>query len=338
MIMKNLQTFEDFLNESYYNTELILEAFNSSILQDLTQNKKGGLGKEFYDTLSKMGVASSEITNLDILTIEPKDAEKYTKANPNAVLIYFSREEKENPFTSDYWYKKIQGNTVLAVVKGKLYMGLDYDRWASKKPGKAVYKLVAGGGGKSLGMSDKSNSKYGSGLNTLKKMAEVTDVVYVIDLNTIPSSVALRTERSESKKGAAAFIDDKQFKQENMSRYESILRDRAANDDIDKIVKEAIDKLTDQIKAGLGSGKKGSYGDLLIGESPKGRPVTMADATRLMERILSTYGTYAQYIDSAKTSKERHGHEDSYYERESKSKAKEIKDNSNKIDTLNYAW
>ena len=335
--MKNIITFDSFVNESYFNADLILEAFNSSILQDLTQNKKGGLGKEFYDTLSKIGVASSEITNFDILTIEPQDAEKYTKANPNAVLIYFSREEKENPFSSDYWYKKIEGNTVLAVVKGKLYMGLDYDRWASKG-GKAQYKLVAGGGGKSLGMSDKSNSKYGSGLNTLKKMAEVTDVVYVIDLNTIPSSVALRAERSESKKGAAAFIDDKQFKFENMARYESILRDRAANDDIDKIVKEAIDKLTDQIKAGLVSGKKGSYGDLLIGEDPKGRPVKMADATRLMERILSTYGTYAQYTDSAKTSKERHGYEDSYYERESKSKAKEIKDNANKIDTLNYAW
>lgn len=336
--MKNIITFDTFVNESYFNADLILEAFNSSILQDLTQNKKGGLGKEFYDTLSRMGVASSEITNFDILTIEPQDAEKYTKANPNAVLIYFSREEKPNPFTSDYYHKKIEGNMVLAIVKGKLYMGLDYDRWASKG-GKAEYKLVpVGNNSRSLGMDDKSNSKYGSGLNTLKKMAEVTDVVYVIDLNTIPSSVALRSERSESKKGAAAFIDDKQFKQENMSRYESILKDRASNDDIDQMVKDAIDKLTDQIKTGLGTGKKGKYGDILIGEDPKGREVKMTDAIRLMERILSTYGNYAQSVDIAKNSEERHGILDSYYTDSAKTKAKEIKDNANKIDTLNYAW
>jgi hypothetical protein len=339
-----LYNFEEFLNEMKFNEEhemLLTEAFNSSIIQNMTANKKGGLGKTFYDALSKMGIAASTLTNADLTPVTPQDAEKLTKQDPNLILIYYSSKEKKNPYTNDSWYSKVDGDCVLAVVKGKLYMALKYDRYASKG-GKAEYNLVPAidkNAGQALGGVEKTGGKYGSGLTSLKRMADVTDVVYVINPSELEvDSKKMRTERAEAKKGAAAFKDDKQFKAENMSRYEAILRERASNDDIDSIVRDSIDKITDQIKAALTSGKKGSYGDILVGEDPKGREVRMSDATRLMEKMLDNYARYTQYIDTAQKSEERHGLEDSYYKREAASKAKDIKDAAKKIENFNYAW
>lgn len=334
-----LYNFEEFVNEMKSNEEhsLLLEAFNSSILQRLTSAKKGNIGKKFFDALSKMGIAASEITNLDITTVEPRDAENLTKSDPNLILIYYSEREKENPFSKDYWYKKIEGNTVLAVVKGKLYMGLNYDRYASKKSEKAEYSLIAAGSG-TLGMDDKSNSKYGSGLNTLKKMAEVSDVVYVIDSSKMPASHELRNERVESRKGAAAFKDDKDFKRENQARYAAILADKASKDDIDGLVQDAINTLTDQIKSAVENKSKSQYGEYLIGQSPKGREVRLSDATRHIERIMEDYRHYTDYKNNAERSESRHGEADSFYSREYKKYAKQIKNSCSKIESLNYAW
>jgi hypothetical protein len=342
MKLLNFNEFVDQVNESK-NFELILESFNSSILQRLTNNKQGGIDKKFFDTLSKMGVAASNITNLDITEIAPSDAAKYAAANPNVILVYYSNSEKPNPHVSSegkYQYGTIKSDTVLAVVKGKTYMGLAYDRWASKSGSKAEYKIVsATDAGSTLGLSDKSGKGYGSsGLNTLKKMADVADVVYVIDPSTVPSSTELRGDRKESKQGAAAFIDDKQFKKENQSRYEAILRDRASKDDIDGIVQDAIDVLASQIKDAIASGKKGEYGDVLIGTDPKGRQVKMGDAGNLMSNLIREYGYYASAKNDSEKSEKRHGEVDSYYTARSNGYAKSIKDYANKVKTMNYAW
>lgn len=337
-----LYSFSEFVNEQKSNEEhqLLLEAFNSSIIQKIASNKKGGIGKEFFDTLSKMGIAASEVTNADIEVLKPEDAERYAKQNVNAILIYYSEKPKENPYASaEAWNKKIEGDVVLAVVKGKLFMGLAYDRWATKAGGKAEYKVVPEkDAGRHLGAAEKSGGKYGSGLTTLKKMADVSDVVYVIDPTNSPSTLDLRATRVEQKKGAAAFVDDKQFKKENQARYEAILRQRAAGDDIDGLVQDAIDELTNQIKDALKAGGKTQYGEILIGSDPKGRDVKMSDATSLMSRILDYYGRYVSAKQSAKTSEERHGIKDDYYAREAATKAKDVKDNCNKIKNLNYAW
>jgi hypothetical protein len=169
-------------------------------------------------------------------------------------------------------------------------------------------------------------------------MAEVSDVVYAINPETVPSSKELRAERKESRQGAIAFKDDKQFKSENMSRYEAILRDRASKDDVDSIVKEAIEALTKQITDAIESKAKTKYGDVLIGMDPKGREVKMSDAGNLMSRILRDYGYYAGAKNSEADSEKRHGEVDTYYQREAAKYAKEIKDSMNKIKALNYAW
>jgi hypothetical protein len=342
MKLLNFNEFVDHVNESR-EIELLTESFNSSILQRLTNNTSGGIGKKFFDTLSKMGIAASNVTNNDITTIAPADAAKYTAAHPNQILIYYSTTEKPNPHVSSdgkYQYGNIKADTVLAVVKGKTYLGLAYDRWASKSGGKAEYKIVAAtDAGTTLGISDKSAKGYGSsGLNTLKKMADVADVVYAINPDTVPSSNQTREDRKESRQGAIAFKDDKQFKAENISRYEAILRDRASNDDIDKMISDAIDILTTQIKDAISSKAKTEYGDVLIGVNPKGRQVKMSDAGHLMSSILRDYGTYASAKNDEEASEKRHGEVDRYYRNRSAEAAKAIKDNFNKIKNMNYAW
>lgn len=337
--MKNLQTFEDFLNESYFNTDFILEAFNSSILQRITNAKEGAIGKAFYDTLSKMGIAASEITNLDMSVLTPEEAERHAKTNINDILIYYSEKLKPNPFSEDYQYREIAADAVLAVVKGKLFMGLQYDRWA--KGSKAEYKIVpAGDQSKELGLKDKSGSKYGSGITTLKKIAAISDIVYVINSDMVAAhrTQELRGDRKEAKQGAVSFINDKQFKQENMSRYEAILKERASNTNIDKLVSDAIDLLTTQIKDAIAKGVKTKYGDILIGNDPKGREIKMSDAGNMMSSILSDYGRYAELTNSAIESGERWGERDNYYESQSKTYAKGIMDRFKKIKDLNYAW
>ncbi len=217
-------------------------------------------------------------------------------------------------------------------------MGLKYSRWASKG-GKAIYSIAASGDqSKPLGLDDKSGGKYGSGLNTLKKMAEVTDVVYVIDPEAVSSTKELLASRVESKKGAQAFVDDKQFKQENMSRYEAILKERASKDDIDGLVKEAIDKMTAQIHKAMTEKKVGQYGDIEVGVSAKGRPASMRDVASHMSKILDDYNRYAGYLATAKKSEERHGLSDDYYRKEAATYAKKVKDACLQIDSFSYIW
>ena len=336
MKLLNFNEFVSHLNESQ---KLLLESFNSSIIQSIvTKQREGGIDKKFFDALSKMGIAVSEITNLDITSIDPKDGAKYSGEYPNHILIYYSTTEKENPYVSKdgkYYYGTIKADVPLAIVKGKGYMGLAYDRWASKG-GKAEYKIIHNKDSSiSLGLGDKFGN---SGLGTLKKMADVSDIIYVINPDTVPSSKQTRDDRKESKAGAAAFIDDKQFKADNQARYEAILKDRASNEDIDAIVSAAIEELTAQIKDAVAKKTMTRYGDILVGTSPKGREVKMSDAGNHMSNILRDYGYYAQGKNDQAKSEERHGEIDKYQRDRSAQYAKSIKDAYNKISTFNYAW
>lgn len=329
--MKNVLNFNEFINESLE----LNEAFKSSILKDISSDKRGNLGKEFFRTLSAIGIGVSEITDLHITQVNPSEGAKITKSNPNAVLIYYSSREKPNPYAGKGTYDRIAANVPLAIVKGGKFMGLSYDRWASKG-GKNLYTLQPlGDAGRQLGAVDKTGGVYGSGLTSLKRMADVADVVYVIDPANVPSSTDLRHLRKEAKSGAVAFINDKDFKKQNQSRYEEILKERAANDDIDKIVSDAIETLTQHIKDGLSKKQMDDYGNFTIGSDPKGRSVKISDAGNIMNQILNDYARYVEYQNSAKIAKERHDR-DIWYTNSAKDQAKSIKDRVRKINNFNY--
>lgn len=331
--MKNVLNFTEFINESLE----LNEAFKSSILKDISSDKRGNLGKEFFKTLFAMGIGVSEITDLHITQVNPSEASKITSRNSLAVLIYYSSREKPNPYAGKGTYDRIAANVPLAIVKGGRFMGLAYDRWANKG-GKNLYTLQPlADASRQLGAVDKTGGVHGSGLTSLKRMADVADVVYVIDPANVPSSTDLLHLRKEAKSGAVAFINDKDFKKQNQSRYHEILKERAANDDIDKIVSDAIETLTQHIKDGVSKKQMDASGNFTIGSDPKGRSVKISDAGNIMNQILNDYARYVEYQNSAKIAKERHDI-DTWYTDSAKDQAKSIKDRVRKINNFNYAW
>jgi hypothetical protein len=330
--MKHLYDFEGFVNESYVAQELN-EAFKSNTLRTISTGATKGtqLTKTFYDALSKMGIAASEIDDSQISEISPRDAAKATKQDPEKLFIYYSNSEKTNPHASrEYWNKTVPAGIVLAMVKGGKYQGLEYDRWDSKKGGKAVYRIVSSPDD-SIGV-DKSRGTYSSGLNTLSKMADVADMVYVIDPNTAPSSTETRAGRVEAKQGAIAFLSDKDFKKANQDRYEQILKDSAAKLPVAGIVQSALDTLTQQIKNAISAGNKNQYGNILIGKDKRDREITMSDASNIMGNLLTAFQRYSEHLNSA----EREG--GNYYKQSVKNYAKDIKNYVDKINKMDYAW
>ena len=164
-------------------------------------------------------------------------------------------------------------------------------------------------------------------------MADVADTVYVIDPSLVPSSSGKRAQRSASKSGATAFISDKEFKKQNLDRYNAILSELADKPSaLDKGVKDSIDKITELIKDSVSLGKMGQWGDYLLGEDPKGREVRLQDATGAMTRLLDSYSKYVEYKKKAT------GDESSYYEKQAKEQAKDVKDRIGKIERLDIAW
>lgn len=329
-IMKLIpESFEEF------KQSLIVEAFNSSILQSLSQNPKGNIGKKFFDTLSKMGIAISDVTNNQILEITPAEAKKYTASFPNAILIYYSTTKKENPYAGRdaYSSREIGADVPLAVVKGKLYMGLAYDKWASKNS-KAEYKLVPQKDGTILGLSDKDGGSYGSGLTSLDKMASVSDIVYVINPagGVAPSSTEKRLDRSQSRKGAIAFINDKDFKSANMARYNSILADQASKLPLDKDVVDAIDTVASYIKDAISTDAKTKYGEVLVGLDPRGREIKMRDVSNALEYLLDDFERYSNAMNQSKEDGSK------YYAEQSKQYAKSIVDQIRKIKNKDLAF
>jgi len=64
----------------------------------------------------------------------------------------------------------------------------------------------------------------------------------------------------------------------------------------------------------------------------------MRDASNHMSNILDDYSRYVDYIKQAEESEKRYGDRESYYERESKNYAKNIKDKINQIESFDYVW
>jgi len=337
---KKIKTKMKLIPESFeeFSESLINEAFASSILQKISNSSKGKLNNAFYSGLSKMGIAASDIEDDQIIQLSPADAKKYTAKNPDAILIYYSENEKENPYAHTEgwsWDRKIPGGVPLAVVKNKVYMGLNASKW---NQGKAEYSIVPLSGSSyrsstpsDLGAVGKGGGKYESRLTTLDKMASVSDVVYVIEPSAMPRSTEKRSTRQQSRVGAAALISDKDFKKSNLARYNAILADNASKLPLDKEVYDAIEMVTDHIKDAIKGEQRTRYGEIMIGLDKKGREIKVSDATNIMRNLLDEFDSYRRYSTESDEGS-------SYYKEEAKKYAKSIVDRIRKIRDKDYAW
>lgn len=347
--MKNeinlFESFSDFVGANFLN-ESIKSAILRTVLSNGREGKEGkknlsNLAKGFYN-LSK--VALDKIEDEDFIV--SNDVSKVFKnyGGSSHVLFFISDNEKENPYydhNNGSWndYKVVPGGgIVLAAMSGdRQFYANEWSRWA----GARTWSKNKKGDADQIGINHKYRGWGASGLNNGKRIAEMSDRVIVINLELIRqkySTQQLRDARAAAKADATAFKSDKDFKKANQDRYHKILADKAASLPLDKMVSDAIDKLAKQISDGLKKGEKTRYQEIKIGESPKGREVKAKDASQHMSNILDDYARYVDYIRQAEESEARYGERESYYERESKNYAKQVKERINKIDSFDYAW
>ena len=329
-----------FLHESFtsfVNSLSVNEAFKSmKLAQLLTLSKKSswnkGIAQEFYNyTKVKLDL----IEDHDLLEVDPQTA--YKQKGGTKVKFFLIDNEKQSPYTEDSYDGRIQPGLIAVLNGNNDFMGAVYRRYSNEK-GRILTKTDKAD---SLGV-DKRRKGYGAtGLSSAKRIADFADRAIVVDIDILRqrySAEQQRTERAAAQKGAIAFKSDKEFKAENIARYNEILANKAAALPLDKMVKGAIDKLADQIKEGVAKGEKGRYGDIIIGKNSKGNEAKMRDASNHMSNILDDYGRYVQYIADGEKEIAEWGKENSYYAREAKTYAKNIKDKINQIDTFDYAW
>jgi len=334
MDMRDIEDLYPELLESTVN-----EAFSSMKLQSILTNA-GSMPKDFAKAFYQMAkIQLDKVQDVDIIEMDPEQARK--EKRKSAVYLYFTTNEKPNPYAgrNSWGVTTIPGNTLLGVTDGSNeWLAADYARtWGSDRT-KTLSKTKRNDGagfGKSA-----ANDTWGSGISSLSKVAELADRAYVLDLDILRarySTAAKRDERTAAKAGATAFKSDKDFKKENLARYHTILADRAAAMPIDKEVLRAIDVVSSQIKDGLIAGKKGKWGDVVIGEDPKGREIKLRDASNAMQNLLDDFNRYVDYTNQAKREEEA-GYGSNYYSREVKNYAKSIKDRISKIEKMDYAW
>ena len=313
------------------------EAFKSNKLASLFRNTRGQIDKNLAQAFYRMSkIKMDQVEDHDIIEMDPKTA--YKDKRESAVYFYFTHNEKENPYaTSEYADdRRIPANTLLAITNGKNeFYGVNWKRFGEKG-----YVMSLGSVGDSAGIG-KSHSRYGgTGLSNMKRVSDVADVAYVLDLNVLRNRYdvsALKDTRSAAKAGAIAFKTDKEFKQENLNRYNTIIANRAAEMPIDKMVADAIDTLSAQIKDALAKGEKTRYNEILLGRTPKGREAKISDAANHMQRILDDFQRYVSYTNQAEEEKKA-GYGGDYYAREVKNYAKSITDRIKQIETFSYAW
>ena len=328
----------------------ITEAFKSSKLRNLMNMNAAGTsyGQKIHNlTQAFYGLTKAKLDEIgDENLIDYPNAEKAAKEfkkDNNVVVFYIVDNPKENPYADDKSMNDMVRPGILGISKAGEFLSVSYqgseDEYKNRKINFAMKstddKTDAIGG-------NKKYRGYGAtGLYNVKRVADLADRAVVINLeaikNTDLDARGKAQSRAKAQAGAIAFKSDKDFKKANMARYKEILATKASKLPLDKMVQDAIQELSNQIKDGLAKGEKGRYGDIIIGRNKKDKEVRLRDASNHMSNILDEYNRYVDYVVQAEAEKES-GYSTGYYEKQYKEYAKNINDRVKKIKSFDYAW
>jgi len=271
----------------------INEAFASSILRRLLAQKT--YRNTIAPAFQKMAqIALDKVTDDAITKMDPQSAyREMKKLTDQIVVFYVSEKGATNTYAKDSYYQKIAPGTVLAIASGdNKFYDVNYIKYGADANKQT---MGVGKSGDSIGVG-KSGSGYGAtGLYNVKRVAEVADTAYVINLSVLKGQLGiggLVAKRSSQKLGAIAFKTDAQFKKDNLARYKEALQGKAVKGDVDTAVLEAIQQVTKQISAAVAGKSLSQYGDVLIGKNPKGRDVTASDASNALNRLLQDFASF----------------------------------------------
>ena len=312
--MKNVMTFESFVEEAYEINEALKSSKLRSISTALYSDKN--LLKKIYGTYA---LALDKITDDEVITMDPKTAYKDRNMG-NSLVFYVTTTAKENPYSE--YPSTIPANSLLAITTGdNLFLGRTY--FQADKSGSGSFGI----------RKDYKGTGLATGLYSVKRISELADVAYVIPLDNVARTSDVKSERGKQREGAIALIDPRKFQEENLKRYREILATKiGGKDELSKIVLSAIDTITSQIKGAVSSGEVDRYGRAKVGVNKKGRDATTQDAAQHMKRIMDAY---ADYISALKDSEE---YKDSYYTSRAKEKMSEVRDLVNQTSNFSYAW
>ena len=316
--------------------ETVNEALKSSILASLVDMKYAP--KEFLQYIyGYTKIALDQIEDTDILTLDPNTA--YKRKAGKELVFYVVTNAKENPYADkSAWSdeKTLKPDTILGVANGQNeFMGAAWSgRGYTPDRKKIMTKSDSGVG------INKSYRGYGaSGLYNVKRIAELADVAYVINIDALQARLStgtLSNNRDAAKRGAIALLDPKKIKEENMNRYKAIIAKRLTDGDktIDKMIEKAINDGTDLIKNAVKAKQLGQYGDIIAGTDPRGREVKLSDVSSWLTRIMDDYARFTSAEENSKKNEFGGG----YYEREVKQYALSIKERVAKFEKLDIAW
>ena len=346
--MKKVKLFEAFVASQELN-----EAFSSQILRDLFNG--GGvhstLPKAFY---GKTKIALDKIQDNDLIITTPNAA--YKAKGKNTITFYISDNEKVNPYADDIAssYDKIipGGEYMLAVAdeNNKFFVDRDlhgYVPTAQQMSGKYLtprsMETDKQRGEETIGINKTNKGFQGTGLISVKRIAEVADRAIIIDVDSLQqrySTTNKIAQRHAEKVGAIAYKTDREFKSENLERYKDILQAAAVKLPLGKMVKDAIMDLTEQIKDGIKEfGRSvGEDDDVVIGTAPNGKEVTMSHASMQMNRIFGAFRSYTYAMGEQTKLKDKYGDAPARYDEDILNYAQKIKVEITKIKDFDYAW
>jgi hypothetical protein len=324
-----VKLFEEYMESK--NEEMVNEALASPILAGILNLRyaDSNLFKWFYGATK---IALDKVQDSDVITMTPNEAYRW---KGNGIVFYVSTREKENPYSpgENYSVDIIPANTLLAIASGdNKFYGTDWTRWSGGTM-RTIDKVRAGQSG--IGIKKTGSGWDATGLWNVKRISEVSDVAYVVDLDVIRqnlSTASLSSSRKESQRGATALMSDKDFKQQNMARYKEILATRYENDGIDQEVQRGIENATAMIAAGIRNMKIGSYGEISFGKGKRGNDIRMSDISNWMTNLMSDYERYVRASNDVKDGGS------SYYEKEKKNYALSIKDKIEKFKKNDIGW
>jgi hypothetical protein len=347
---KNLlvaESFSDFVKSISVGN--LNEALKSAVLSQLFNTKMAGargangiqweksvikdIPSAFYNMTQ---IALDQVGDEDLIHLTPAEAHKVTKMSEDRhVIFYIVDQEKENPYSSSQNTEIITPG-ILAIVKGNEFIGTahlkGYEQRNTGLKGRILKKTSADD---SLGISKKYKGDWdATGLYNPKRISDVADRAIAMDINVLKdkySTAGKRAQRAESRMGAIAFKSAADFKKENLARYKQIIADKVAKLPIDDLVKDAIDALTKQIQNGFDKQHVES-GELVIGQKPSGRNVTVRDAANHMTNLLDRYQRYVYYSNESRSSIS------DYYKTEMKKLAVDVKSMIDDIAIFNYGF
>lgn len=161
-----------------------------------------------------------------------------------------------------------------------------------------------------------------------KKIKEIADVVYLLDLESLRGGTTeLKAKRAEMKIGRIDFSDPKKYAMANRKRYEELLKDKiGSQDQMDSAVKEVVMSVNDAIMKAFDLPRQDKWGNMVT--DVNGKEVRISDLSYWMTRLTQQYQYYINAVNEWKRAPERDDdgwNEKKYYADKVKEQALDLK-------------